>query len=280
MRYPDQVFRWKGRGTSHCRCTRRAIPSRVEAPGGYWDDDHPCFVLADQKVTCLAGVPNWAPSWFHGEAWSLDTIADVATWSSIECVLHKRGSVACLFDNTPWSEDETVLTLVWLDPHFRRPAKHLYAFPDGVCGLLDTGEVECAEVQTKLEDPDAKEPYFGKHFLVPGAHDPRGLNAQEQLYIDEHGKLVHYRIDRFATDTGEWQYFWRAEPGPRTDPAIDLGVGEGFACVRTDAGRVQCWGRNDAGQCGIGEPTAEEIETPTYVAAPVDVPTHPVPPLP
>lgn len=278
-RYPNLVYRWKGLGTNHCRCTRRATPSRVEAPRGYWDDEVPCFELADGKVTCMAGAPNWAPNWFHGEAWRIEGIVDVDKWSYIECLLHRRGSVACLVDVTGYFGDEHVLTLVWLDPGFRRPVKHLYAFTYGVCGLLDTGAVECAKVQTTFEDPDAKEPYFGEHFLVPGAHHPRDLNAREQLYIDEHGKLFHYRIDRFALESGEWQYFWRAEPGPPTDPAVEIGDGEGFVCVRTEAGRVQCWGRNEDGQCGIGKPTGEKIATPTYVAAPVDLPTHPFPPL-
>lgn len=35
-------------------------------------------------------------------------------------------------------------------------------------------------------------------------------------------------------------------------PAIDLAVGDGFACAVLAGGKVQCWGANDVGQLGLG----------------------------
>ena len=37
---------------------------------------------------------------------------------------------------------------------------------------------------------------------------------------------------------------------PFIDDAVAVTAGGDHACVRTQAGRVICWGRNDKGQCG------------------------------
>jgi hypothetical protein len=35
-------------------------------------------------------------------------------------------------------------------------------------------------------------------------------------------------------------------------PAVELGMGDGFACALDDMGQVSCWGKNDRGQLGDG----------------------------
>lgn len=41
------------------------------------------------------------------------------------------------------------------------------------------------------------------------------------------------------------------------DKAVQIGVGDGFGCARTTAGKVVCWGRNDHGQLGASSAPAK-----------------------
>jgi alpha-tubulin suppressor-like RCC1 family protein len=46
-------------------------------------------------------------------------------------------------------------------------------------------------------------------------------------------------------------------------PAIDIGLGAEHSCAVLEGGNVWCWGDNEVGQCGTGEPSGDKYIDPT-----------------
>ena len=56
---------------------------------------------------------------------------------------------------------------------------------------------------------------------------------------------------------------------PGFSGVAQVGAGDGLTCVRTTAGRVECFGANDVGQCGIGGTVPENVVLPSARVAAV-----------
>lgn len=114
------------------------------------------------------------------------------------------------------------------------------------------------------------EPVTGTHVFVGGTfHCTLGLKGWGCAGDDTYGQRAGDAMvepARLAAGAGRPRPIWGA-------------LGAWHGCVRTDAGKTLCWGRNDLGQlghvspdvCGVGDPTAACSRSPRETVLPTNV---------
>lgn len=108
-----------------------------------------------------------------------------------------------------------------------------------------------------------------RHRITIGASHVCALNADDELYCwgkNWAGQLGNgytgYSITRGVVDVSNLN----------DEKIVDLGSGNSFSCLLTDAGKVYCWGDNGSGEVGDGSNTLES-RTANYVTRPTAIKT-------
>lgn len=140
-----------------------------------------------------------------------------------------------------------------------------------VCGAKASGELVCAGENSAGQLGDGRTARSNTPTTPQGLGKIRHVAAHftRTIAVDTEGH-VHWWGDPESDDHG---------PGVATTPqriagiddAVEAATGIRFACARTEAGQVSCWGRNDHGQLGDG--TTTDRDAPRPIVWPIEIRT-------
>jgi alpha-tubulin suppressor-like RCC1 family protein len=150
------------------------------------------------------------------------------------------------------------------------------------CALLRGGEVWCWGPNTTGQlgvraDGCTACPTPAKVAGVEGAVE-LATAANASCVRDKAGAVLCWGIDNLGqlgrTGDATCAYGGPCSTKPAAvpiPPAVQIAVGEGYACARLDDGSLRCWGDNSQGELGVGAPTDGAHPAPVTVAITSDV---------
>lgn len=219
-----------------------------------------CAVRAGGGVVCWSG-PRATP--VHG----LDDAVALAGGQGF-CALREGGALAC------WGSGLAPFGLPRSDTPVDTPASDLSAVAAGswhVCGAKTTGEVVCVGENAAGQLGDGKTANSSTGVRPTGLTNVRSLSARytRTIAVDAAGH-VHWWGDPAAEAHVDGP---RAATTPEEigglEHVVEATTGIRFACARTKAGVVSCWGHGKLGQLGDG--TTSDRSEPAPIVWPVEV---------
>lgn len=194
--------------------------------------------------------------------------APVAVTAGVDhtCALLDTGAVQCWGSNSDSqlgngaTEDSlTPVDVIGLNG----PAVRIAAGDNHTCVLLDNNEVQCWGFNAGHK-PGSSEWTLPEPITITGLGNnitDLAAGSGTTCVLGE-GVATCWSNSNVSGQLGATDDPW--EQGPLTvqgfaDAVVDIGIGTDFSCAVIGGGKIQCWGYNQRGQLGIGEPTQRDI---------------------
>jgi len=201
-------------------------------------DDRVCAVEPLGEVRCA--VPNRETSQLEPEsARVIEGAVEVAAGGELTCVRVADGGVACWNDaRYAYSDPDSLMPrrIAGIDH-----AVQIVASAGFACEREQTGEVRCWGNSPPPGMPDAT---YADAIAIPGIRADE-LAAGDEFACARRGDAVWcWGANELGQVGNGWSTVHPAPIDvPGIDDAIDVHVGEAYACVRRRGGGVTCWGR-------------------------------------
>jgi hypothetical protein len=256
-RFPNDVRAHPGSGSPQERTTRRAMDTRMVTDDRiYVIRGGVCLYSAREELSCDFYHPEEIAYWNIGEAQKIPGLVAVVGQAEHElCTLSRDGLLRC------WREEELAPGAIgptgWFDLELPSAVQLVHGSSDYMALLADGRVADWSHrrFQPAIVDGVGSLKQVSLGSLVTPL--PSGACG-----VRKSGAVLCWSPTFF--DDGH-------RPPPHEIPgisdAVQVEVGGLHACALLADGRVQCWGHNQHGQCGIGE-FSDEVKTPTFVVAP------------
>jgi hypothetical protein len=173
------------------------------------------------------------------------------------CVVHRDGGVSCWPSSQRGVRSRAPVRVPGLGD-----VRDVRIGSDATCALHTDGRVSCWGSGSRGQLGNGAKDYSRTPVLVEGITDATGLGGGEQTFCavgrsgrvscwgsNEHGLLA-------GRATGTDGDSARGVEIPGVDGVVSIGASGDAMCGVTRTGELSCWGANERGQCGHGDPAA------------------------